>query len=223
LIQHLVTSNPSPAYIQRVAAVFANNGSGVRGDLWAVVKSILLDPDARLGDNDATLLPKNGGHLREPTYMILSLLRALGATAAPTNLLYGWMHQMGQDLFYPASVFNYYSPLYRLPGSSALAPEFQTLTPSTAVVRANVATRAAYLAYGGLGPGISVDMTPLNSLASDPIALVEAVSRALLRGQMPVEMRNTILTAVSAGRDGAEKARHAFSLTGSSSLYQVER
>jgi uncharacterized protein (DUF1800 family) len=223
LIQHLVTSNPSPAYVQRVAAAFANNGSGVRGDLWAVIKSILLDPEARKGDNDPSLLTADGGHLREPVLFLIGLLRALGATAAADNVLHGFMNQMGQDLFFPPSVFNYYSPLYPLPGEPLLAPEFQTLTPSTAVARANVVNRIVFESFGALGPGVTADLSPFVYLAADPEILVEGVSRALLRGQMPPAMKNTILTAVEAARNNDERARHAFYLTGSASFYQVAR
>ena len=80
LIQHLVTSNPSPAYVARVAAVFDDNGSGVRGDMKAVIKAMLLDPEARQADDAA---PAAGeGHLREPVLFITGLLRAFNASVA---------------------------------------------------------------------------------------------------------------------------------------------
>ncbi|HYL58895.1 MAG TPA: DUF1800 domain-containing protein, partial [Candidatus Acidoferrales bacterium] len=137
LIQHLVTSNPSPAYIQRIATVFANNGSGVRGDLSAVVRAILLDPEARQGDAGSP--SATGGHLREPVLFATAILRALNATLGPGNFLAEYIngYGLGQELLYPPSVFNYYSPFSRIPGGQLLGPEFQLLTPSTAVLRAN--------------------------------------------------------------------------------------
>ena len=75
LIQHLVTSTPSPAYVARIAAVFANNGNGVRGDMQAVIRAILEDTEARAGDTNPTY---DGGHLREPMLWMTNFLRAVG-------------------------------------------------------------------------------------------------------------------------------------------------
>src|SRR5205814_3839608 len=85
LILHLVSSNPSPAYIGRVAAVFNNNGSGVRGDMKAVVRAILMDSEARRSDNPANADPGDG-HLREPVLYITNLLRGLSVQASDPNL-----------------------------------------------------------------------------------------------------------------------------------------
>src|SRR6202040_1308115 len=75
LIQHLVASNPSPAYVGRVAAVFADNGQGVRGDMKAVITAILTDADARAGDTNPSF---DGGHLREPMLYMTNVMRGLG-------------------------------------------------------------------------------------------------------------------------------------------------
>ncbi len=116
LIQHLVTSNPSPAYVSRIAAVFDDNGSGVRGDLRAVVRAILMDPEARAGDSGPSLNPPDtSGHLREPVFFTASMLRGLGALVNDTNGLAGQAAKLGQTIFTPASVFNYYAPGYRIP------------------------------------------------------------------------------------------------------------
>ena len=95
LIQHLVTSNPSPAYIQRVASVFNNNGSGVRGDMKSVITAILMDPEARRGDDPATAVGTDG-HLQEPILYMTGLLRAFGATSDGSNLAY-YGNGMGQE------------------------------------------------------------------------------------------------------------------------------
>ena len=99
LIQHLVTSNPSPAYVSRISAVFSDDGAGVRGDMWAVVKAILLDPEARAGDDGPALTPPDtSGHLREPVFAVASILRGLGAMVNDTNNLTGQATNLGQTV-----------------------------------------------------------------------------------------------------------------------------
>ena len=109
LIQHLVTSDPSPEYMARVSRVFTATG----GDLKAVVRQILMDPEARQGDDPAAPLQSNAGHWREPVLAVLAMMRNLHATARPDNRLERFPDSLGQRVFYPGSVFNDYSPLYR--------------------------------------------------------------------------------------------------------------
>src|SRR5205085_10762979 len=125
LIQRLVTGNPSPAYVARVAAVFSNNGLGVRGDLRAVVRAILLDPEA--ATDGVSTLAADQGHLREPVLYITTLLRALGAVLPTDTNMAMFSDSMGQSLFYPPSVFNYFSSSYPIPGFGIPGPEFQIL------------------------------------------------------------------------------------------------
>ena len=217
LIQHLVTSNPSSAYVKRIAAIFDNNGHHVRGDLAAVVKAILLDREARAGDKaQAAAL---SGHLREPVLYALELLRAVGASVGPNNALQYYINNMGQLLFIPASVFNYYSPLYRINDGALGAPEFQTLSPSTAVIRANFID---YLTRNLLGTDTNIDLSPFAALAANPDALIDAVGNALFGGAMPASMRATIAGAIAAEPNLINQARNAFYLAASSGLYQVE-
>jgi uncharacterized protein (DUF1800 family) len=103
MIRQLVTSNPSPAYIRRVAAAFNDNGGGVRGDMKAVLRAVLLDPEAR---GDAKTDPRYG-MLREPVLYIMAILRGLDAVT-DGNRLYEPAGAMGQDVFYSPTVFNYY-------------------------------------------------------------------------------------------------------------------
>ena len=152
LIQHLVTSNPSPAYIQRVADVFKNNGSGVRGDMTAVITAILMDPEARRGDEPATAVATDG-HLQEPILFMAGLLRAFNATTDGANLP-GQGGNMGQTALDPASVFNFYSPLYVITGTTSKGPEFQILTTATTLARANWVN--SYV-FGSLGATTTVD------------------------------------------------------------------
>ena len=112
LIQHLVTSNPSPAYIGRVAKVFLDNGSGVRGDMKAVITAILTDPEARAGDVPDAAVSANFGHLREPVLFMANILRGLNATLGANSTIYNNTANMGQNLFHAPSVFSYFSPQY---------------------------------------------------------------------------------------------------------------
>jgi len=217
LIQHLVTSNPSPAYVQRVAAVFDNNGSGVRGDLQAVIRAILLDSEARAGDPPAAPAA-NEGHLREPALYLTGLLRGLGATVSATNNLPQYTAAESQPLYAAPSVFNYFSPGYRIAGGSLLGPEFQIQSPSVAMLRADLANA---LVYNGIA-GVQFDETPFIALAANPGALLDDLSALLFHGQMPGDMNATIATAMAAAPDATSKARAALYLAASSSQFQVE-
>lgn len=230
LIQRLVTSNPTPGYVARVAGVFNRNEAGVRGDLKAVVRAILTDAEAgnsaAFGSGaSANLAPApalagNQGHLREPVIYAIGLLRALNATVTEEPSLATQTQNMGQRLLFPASVFSYFSPNYRIPGVGVVAPEFQILNPSTALARANFVHR---LVRNGISSSIQVSLSNLESMANDPAALVDAVDRVILRGQMPAEVRTSILKALEATTDKRTRARNAVYLAATSSLYQVQR
>lgn len=127
LIQHLVMSDPSPAYVKRVARVFANDGTGRRGHLAAVVKAVLLDPDARAGDQPVAS-PAAGGKLREPFLQFISRWRGLGCRelARQPGSEFQVM-SFRQQPFNAPSVFSFYLPTDRAPGSLLLAPEQATL------------------------------------------------------------------------------------------------
>ncbi|MFB3828921.1 MAG: DUF1800 family protein [Bryobacteraceae bacterium] len=214
LIQHLVTSDPSPAYVARVARVFNRDGTGARGNLKAVVRAILLDEEARR-DDDA-LNPSGVGHLKEPVLFTASLLRALNAQVNDTNTLAGLVSPLGQNVFYPPTVFGYYSPEYRISG--LLAPEFQLHTTATAIGRANVVNTLVYSRVNGA----TVDLTPFSDLAAQPDSLLEAIEAAMFQGRMPAEMRNTIRQAVASTVGNAARAQAAIYLAASSGYYSVE-
>ncbi len=156
LIQHLVTSNPSPAYIQRVAGAFSDNGSGVAGDMKAVITAILTDPEARAGDDPSAAIDPSFGHMREPVLFVANLLRGLNATLGTSSTVYNNATSLGQDLFYPPTVFSYFSPLYTLE-SGEPAPEFQIYSGQTALNRANTVNA---ILYGTLDKSTTVDLTP---------------------------------------------------------------
>ena len=212
LIRNLVTSNPSPQYIQRVASVFNSNSSGERGDLQAVVSAILLDPEAAVSSS-------NGGHLREPVLYGIALLRTLGATVQLENSLYSRVRSMGQDLFSPPSVFNYFSPLYQQPGTNLFAPEFQIHTYSAAFSRANFVDRVA---RDNLGDGVSVDLSRFEALADNLEQLITAIEQTLLHQPLSSQERQSILTALSATSHSETRARNAVYLIATSSRYQVQ-
>lgn len=122
LIRSLVKSNPSPGYIQRVANVFAGQGGAARGDLKAVVRAILRDPEARQDTAAAT-----DGRLKEPILQVAGLVRAMNGQMTSTQQLTYLFDYMSQSVLGPPSVFSWFSPLYRLPisGSLRVGPEFQ--------------------------------------------------------------------------------------------------
>jgi hypothetical protein len=232
LIQHLVGSNPSPAYVARVASVFNDNGSGIRGDLQAVIRAILIDPEARQGDNGPFVdgpASAPSAHLREPVFVVASILRGLGSLVNDTNRLTGLATNLGQTLFQPPTVFNYFVPGYHIPaqftpGAFLLGPEFQLDSPSNAVARFNMVNS---MVYGNLGAGTVIDFAPFSNLSGNPQALLDAVSQAFMYGQMPAKVQTALLGAVNAipGSTAAvnkARAQAAIYLTVSSSYYNVE-
>ena len=136
MIEHLVTSNPSPAYVQRVATAFNTGtfnsyGSGNRGDMQAMVAAILLDPEARRGDNPATVVVTDG-KLREPVVLIGSIARAFHAKTDAGGLA-NWSANMSQDIFNPATVFNFFPPVNPIAGTTLNGPEFAIFDTNTSL------------------------------------------------------------------------------------------
>jgi hypothetical protein len=221
LIQHLMTSNPSPAYIQRVADVFKDNGGGVRGDMKAVITAILLDPEARRGDIPANA-GANDGHLQEPILFMTGLLRAFNAQTDAGNLA-SQGSGMGQNALFPGSVFNFYSPNFVIPETNLFGPEFQILTTATSLNRVNWVNS---LAFGSLGTGTIVDFSTYANQASNPSAMLDSLNVLLLHGTMSADDKSSILTAIQAVPAGSnqalQQAKTAIYLIGTSSQYQVQ-
>lgn len=225
LIQKLVNGNPTPGYVSRVAASFDNNGKGVRGDMKAVIAAILLDPEAR---GDVKRDP-GYGKLREPVLYMTALARALNATS---DGVYFQQQSggMGQPLFYSPTVFNYYSPDYMVPGTSALGPEFDLQDTSSAISRINMAYN---MLFGTIAPSANVygstgtqfNWSALQALAGDPSALADKLSGLLLNGTMSAQMKAAIVSAVNAvsASDTLARARTALYLVAASPQFQVER
>ena len=224
LIQHMVKSNPSPAYVTRVAAAFDNNGGGVRGDMKAVITAILLDPEARENDEGGNDQPTDG-HLQEPVLFIAGMVRAFGGAMNDHNY-YAWdLQTLGQGIFSSPSVFNYYSPNFGVPGATLMGGEFQINSPNAAILRANEVS-GLFGAWDSsvqtYGPGTSVDLTPYVYMGSNPEQLVNALDLTLTHGVMPAPMKQTIITAVEGETGGnLRRVQRAIYLILTSSYYNV--
>jgi uncharacterized protein (DUF1800 family) len=215
LIRSLVTSNPSPAYVQRISNVFINNGSGVRGDLAAVFAAILLDPEA------LSPAAAEHGRLKDPVLHVMGMGRALNAQLGDPASFQFVFSNLSQRVLTPATVFSFYSPTAKIPSNSALfGPEFQLYPPALAIQRANFIYG---ILTGQYGSAFSIDMTPFRVLAGDAAALVEKVSTALMMGRMSPALRQIILTATNAvpASDPNQRALGAVYLAAISSEYSV--
>lgn len=222
LILKLVTSNPSPAYIQRVATAFSTGkynsyGSGKRGDMQATVAAILLDSEARRGDSAATADPKDG-KLREPIVAIVAVARAFHAKTDGSQLSY-LATNMGQNLFNSPSVFNFFPPENPIPQTTLNGPEFAIYNTNTSIARMNFINSAV---YGGFANN-TMDFSPVIN-AGTPDQMLAYLDTLFMHGTMPDDMKQTILTAVGAvySENKKEQARAAIYLVLSSSQYQVQ-
>jgi len=199
LIQRLVTSNPSPRYISRVAAVFANNGFGVRGDLQAVVQAILLDNEAR---SRSRITNPSYGHEREPIIRLANLYRAFNPPALTGRFVLNSLTLiLGQAPLYSPSVFNFFSPDYLQPGpiqqAGLFAPEFQITTDTTVITCANRMAAAVYQHASAYNPdAIVLDLSSLTALAWNPAALVDSLNNLLMAGEMSIETHDIVLNTI---------------------------
>lgn len=205
LIQRLVTSNPSPAYVSAVSRAFADNGSGVRGDMKAVVKAVLMHPEARLKSDRA-------GKLREPVLKLSALLRAFPHASDTGNWRIGntdsAASSLGQTPMRSPSVFNFYRPGYVAPGTQAaqaslVAPEMQIAHETSAAGYVNYmrdvvqlgagATNAAFGNRRDVQPDYSAEL----ALADQPVALVDRVATKLTYGSAPAALKTEISDAIT--------------------------
>jgi uncharacterized protein (DUF1800 family) len=217
LIQHLVTSNPSPQYIARVSSVFQNDGSGVTGNLRAVITAILTDPEARAGDDPTAPNNPTFGHLREPVLFLSNVLRGLNGAVSPASTLYYDTSRLGEDVFNAPSVFSYFSPLYRIPGG-LLGPEFQIYTTQTAVDRTSIVLA---LLYGQLGPGTTVNLEPFVQQAGSTSSLLSSVSSIFLHGAMSSALAQAATDAVDAVHTPLAKVQAALYVVLTSDEYLI--
>jgi uncharacterized protein (DUF1800 family) len=226
LIQRLVTSNPSPAYLYRVSSVFNDNGQGVRGDLKAVVRAILMDYDAR----GSARTDQGVGHQREPVIRLTNLLRAFGASSPDGKFsVRGANTSLGQEAMHSPTVFNFFTPDYSAPGAISEAglksPEFEITTETTVVTVANYFRTAI---YGSLGPStarITLNLSNEIALAANPSQLVDHLNALLMAGNMSSEMRTLLINAITQipPNNPTERARTAIYLVINSPEFVIDK
>lgn len=235
LIQRFTTSNPSTAYVTRVAQKFNNNGDGERGDLGAVIKQILLDPEAR-----DLAPPASFGKVREPLLRLTAVLRAwpfqLPAATAYGEIRMGMTNPTGSYAQRPlgaATVFNFYEPDYQHPGPLAeanqFAPEMQIINETTTYSISNSLADYTFRYYVGMtNPPTDrplIDVTALASLSANPAAMVEEVNQKMMYGAMSTNMRSVLTNMLSFmnGATASEKARSLLQLTAMSPEFATQR
>lgn len=230
LIKRFTTSNPSPAYVARVAAAFADNGRGVRGDLRAVIYAVLMDSEARRADArnaDTT------GRLREPMVRFGHWMRAFNARAA-NNSYQIWnledpVSSIGQNPLRSPSVFNWYRPAYAPPGEiqqrQMVAPEFQITHETTITGYANFVISVVERGFGFGDSAIRPDYSAEMALAGTPAALVDRLNLLLTAGRLSATNRQLIIDAVSAvpASNAATRVHTAVALTMLSPDFQVQK
>jgi len=217
LIEHLVTSNPSPAYIERVSKVFTDNGKGVTGDMQAVVTAILTDSEARAGDSANATPSANYGHLREPILFMTNILRGLNATLGAQSTIYSNTNNMSEDLFYSPSVFSYFSPSYRTE-KGLLGPEFQIYSTQTSANRMDVVNS---ILYGALDKSTKVDLSPFMKYAANTSALLDYISSVFLYHSMSSDLQNAATEAVNSAITPTARVQAALYITLTSGEYQI--
>ena len=203
LIQHLVSSNPSPAYTSRVASAFtsgrhANFGTGQRGDLAATVAAVLLDPEAR-----SATTAYNAGKLRDPVLMFTGVLRGLNGQSDGDALSWWWGEELREHVFRPPSVFSFFSPDYPVAGTALVGPAFGIHNANAALQRLNYLTYL--LDWGGSTPnssvpnatGTTIDLSRFTADAADAGRLVDRLSVIATGQALPAGTRSEIIKAVS--------------------------
>jgi uncharacterized protein (DUF1800 family) len=229
LIQKLVTSNPSPAYVARAAAKFDNDGTGRRGNLGAVVRAILLDPEARPASPTAA-----SGKVKEPLLRLTQLWRAYGAQAANGQYRIGNINAVfGQGPLQAPSVFNFFSPFYAPPGEIAdqglVAPELQIATEYLNTTVTNTFYNVIFF-WNSTVPGlpanaIVMDFSREAALAGDPEALVNRIAERLLGGTISPTLRAEARAAIERvpAASAGQRVSEALYLVATSPEYAVQR
>jgi endo-chitodextinase len=219
LIQRFVTSNPSPAYVARVSAVFDNNGSGARGDLGATLKAILTDDEARLTTHATQAAQANNpkwGKQREPVIRFANVLRAFDATSKNGRNKIHYLDSsddaLGQSPLLAPSVFNFFSPTYTRPGKLAqagiVAPEFQITNEIQTIGTANFFYNVVRNeGYGSGDTKVKLDLSNAKAIANDATKLVDYLAGLFSHGELTPTTRQLLLETVNAlpikGNNGA--------------------
>ena len=192
LIQHLVTSNPSAAYVERVAAVFAQNSRGVRGDLPSVITAILLDPEARAGD----MAPSpNDGFLQDPLLFQIFLTNALQQAPGDAQAL-AYPGLLGQSFWYPNSVFDFYPHSYNIPGTTINSPEFSLFNNLSLLHRSQYVYGFVINQQPGSLDGYMANSWLFTAFTNVP-DLVDGLNHLLYHGQMSTAEQAAIVAYCS--------------------------
>ena len=211
LIQRLVTSNPTPGYVSRIAAVFADNGQGVRGDMKAVIKAILLDAEARSCE---ALSADDFGKLREPFTRYTHFTKAMSMEQIYNrywNVSYGFYQATNQMPLASRTVFNFFLPDYQPIGAIAenglVAPEFQIHNSRTSVEYFNEVNDWAVWGYvmddwEEDNPHVSLNIDNLRQLAWDPEILVNRLDMIFTHGSLSQQTREIIKEALYPMNEG---------------------
>ncbi|PYT01703.1 MAG: hypothetical protein DMF63_02330 [Acidobacteria bacterium] len=232
LIQQMVTSDPTPAYVGRVSAVFNANRNNP-AQMKEVVRAILLDPEAR---GDVKSDPRYG-KLREPVQLMTNIYRNFNVSdAAGTGRSDGDINRFpsgqGQNAFIAPTVFNYYPPNFIVPGTTLLAPEFGIFTTGTAIGRANIGNSLAFgqinVALPNTPSGTKINIGDLQALAAGDTTsnqLLDHLNTRMMHGTMSPQMKTTLMTAVNAvaSTNPLARAQTAVYLIATSSQFQVQR
>jgi uncharacterized protein (DUF1800 family) len=239
LIQHLVTGEPTPAYVGRVSAVF-NQYRNSPTQMKEVIRAILLDVEAR-GDAKTD---SRYGKLREPVQLMTNIARHFDVMSADRSqqsdgVVSYDLAVLGQTVFMSPTVFNYFPPDYVVPGTTLNSPEFGIFTTGTSIARANFGNTMVFnrinvnttnqFRYIPLGTSISLaGIQVLSTADTSGNLMMDELNRKMMHGTMSTEMRNTILTAVLAVPSATAanhllRAQTAVYLVLTSSQYQVQR
>ena len=242
LIQRLTTSNPSPAYVARVATTFNDNGNGIRGDLQAVVKSILMDAEAR-----TTNRPAHFGKLREPVIRLSNLWRGFSVTPGTGNSdrgeyntgspqLFDLDLATGQAVLKSPSVFNFFKPEFAAIGpvsaNNLVAPEFEVMTESTEIATTNRIGDQINRYFAGTFDAVGTQVSYLNfdtelALADDSEQLVDHLNVLLMSGNMSATLRTNLIDHIDALPNTplglSERVRDAVTLIMASPDYLIQQ
>jgi uncharacterized protein (DUF1800 family) len=234
LIQRLVSSNPSPAYVGRVAAAFADNGAGVRGDMKAVVRAVLLDPEARA---DPAPGSTRSGKLKEPILRISAWMRAFNVRSTSGAWAYyitgDPVTTIGQTPLQSPSVFNFFRPGYVPPQSEAgragmVVPEMQITSETTVASYLNVVESTVGYFGTGFLLDLNTDYAAEMALADDPSALIDRIDLLLTAGAMSPETKALMREAIESVPAGSlyyreNRARLAVLFAMASTDFLVEK
>lgn len=214
-IQRLVKSNPSPSYVQRIARVFEDDGKGVRGNLAAVVRAIVLDPEARAGD---TTPSPDDGFLQDPLLFETFAMSVSGSKTGDDQFRY-YPGDLGEPFWFATTVFAYFSPSYMIPGTAINSPEFQIFNNILAVQRSD----ALWGMINGGSGFVPNDSAWIFSTFTDVPSIVEAANHLLYYGRMTAEQKMAILDYCNSldPSDPRQKLRSALFLALNSDSYNV--